>query len=92
MSEYGFIVDHTVLCLVILETAILAFDGSKMKSSRAIFSDACSEQGGNSATAPLWWRFRSSQGCSARWKTCSGQGEEGLPVLGVKLCKVKDTA
>ena len=29
---------------------------------------------------------RRSQGCSARWKTCSGKGEEGVTVRGVIKC------
>ena len=38
---------------------------------------------GGSVKASLSCGRRSSQGCSARWKTDSGKGEEGVPVRGV---------
>ena len=45
------------------------------------------------AKTPLRCGRRSSQGCSAHWKTGSGKGEEGVPVRGVIKCgKVYDIA
>ena len=53
---------------------------------------ALSVRGGIPVTAPLCCGRLSPQGCSDCRKTDSGKGQEGVPVRGVRFCKVYDIA